>query len=252
MRAALALLLAVLPLGPSAAEEVVASLSQTRVAITTGFTGSEIFIYGAIKREAPIPPGKLDVIIAVIGPDETVMVRKKERRFGIWLNGPAERIQAAPSLYAISTTGPLHEVMSYTDDLRYSVGMENVITYIGSTQAKRYNAEYVEALVRLRREQGLYFEDPHGVTVKESTLFETRVALPAQLIEGDYKARVFLARDRKVIDLFETSITVRKVGIERLLYLAANEHALLYGIASIVVALLAGWIASAVFRFFFP
>lgn len=233
-------------------EEVIASLSQTRVAITTGFTGSEIFIYGAIKRERPVPPGRLDVIVTVTGPDEAVIIRKKERQAGVWINGQGERIQAAPSLYAISTTGPLHEVMSYTDDLRYSVSTENAITYIGKTGADRYREEYVDALVRLRRAEGLYFETPGGVTLKEDTLFETRIALPAQLTEGDYKTRVFLARDREVIDVFESSIAVRKVGLERWLFSMAHDQSLLYGILSIAVALAAGWLASTFFRIFFP
>ena len=66
------------PLAPVAApgaapgdteETVIAGLSQSHVSITTDFSGSEIFVYGAIKREAPVPKGwPLDVIIAATGP----------------------------------------------------------------------------------------------------------------------------------------------------------------------------------------
>ena len=37
-------------------ETIVSGLSQNRVSITADFDGSEILIYGAVKRETPAPP----------------------------------------------------------------------------------------------------------------------------------------------------------------------------------------------------
>ena len=250
----LVLILALFAAQPAvAAEKVVAGLSQSHVSITTDFSGSEIFIYGAVKRTAP-PPSEdpPDVIVVVIGPSEPVIVRKKDRKFGIWVNGPGIKLQAAPSFYAVASTGPFDEVISFTDDLRYKVGLTHAVRLIGDTQAERYPAEYREAAIRLRQAQGVYFEDPGGVTVTENTLFQTSVALPAQLIEGDYTARVFLLRDKEVVDYFESTIAVRKVGLERMIYTMAQEQGALYGLISIFVALAAGWLASAFFRLMFP
>ena len=105
--------------------------------------------------------------------------------------------------------------------------------------------------MRLRRAQGTYFEIVGGVKVTDATLFETSVALPANLVEGDYRARIFLLRDKSVVDVFESSIEVRKVGLERWIYTMAQEQAALYGVLSIAVALAAGWLASAFFRMVF-
>ena len=87
--------------------------------------------------------------------------------------------------------------------------------------------------------------------VIEETLFETRIRLPANLVEGDYRARIFLLRDKTVVDVFESSIEVRKVGLERWIYTMAQEQGALYGLLSILVALSAGWLASAAFRVIF-
>jgi uncharacterized protein (TIGR02186 family) len=233
-------------------EKVIAGLSQTHVSITTDFTGSEIFIYGAIKRDAPVPKTwPLDVIVAVTGPLEPVIVRKKERKFGIWVNDAGVKVDAAPSLYAVATTGPFRDIISFTDDLRYEVGIENLVSFIGETDDKEYKEGYPEALVRLREAQGVYFELTGGVKVTDETLFETRIRLPANLVEGDYKARIFLLRDKEVQDVFESSIEVRKVGLERWIYTMAKEQSALYGLLSILVALTAGWLASAFFRMVF-
>ncbi len=241
------------PVAAQAAEErVIAGLSQTHVSITTDFSGSEIFIYGAIKRDAPVPKDwPLDVIVAVTGPLEPVIVRKKERRLGIWINDAGVKVDAAPSLYAVATTGPFRDVISFTDDFRYKVGIENLVHFIGETDDTEFKEGYPEALVRLRKAAGMYFELIGGVKVTEETLFETRIRLPANLVEGDYRARIFLLRDKTVLDVFESSIEVRKVGLERWIYTMAQEQSALYGILSILVALTAGWLASAFFRFVF-
>jgi uncharacterized protein (TIGR02186 family) len=237
---------------PAAEETVIAGLSQSHVSITTDFSGSEIFIYGAIKREAPAPKGwPLDVIIAVTGPLEPAIVRKKERKFGIWVNDAGVKVDTAPSLYAIATTGPFRDIISFTDDFRYKVGIENLVHFIGETDDAEFKEGYPEALVRLRRAEGIYFEVSGGVKVTDETLFETRIQLPANLVEGDYKVRVFLLRDKNVMDVFESSIEVRKVGLERWIYTMAQEQSALYGLLSILVALTAGWLASTFFRLVF-
>lgn len=234
---------------PAPAEEVVAGLSQTRVAITTGFTGSEIFVYGAVKRMAPPPEGRLDVIVVISGPVRPVLVRKKERRLGIWVNGPGVLIDAAPSLYAVKTTRPFREAISWTEELRHRVGLVEVIRLIDAPDWLLDERDaYRAAVARLKQARGLYFVDEEGVTLREDTLFETSVRLPADLVEGDYTARILLLRDRAVIDVFETTIPVQKVGLERFLYRLANDAPAVYGAASVVLALAAGWAASALFR----
>ncbi|MFQ5565290.1 MAG: TIGR02186 family protein [Paracoccaceae bacterium] len=250
---AAALCAAATPAAAQTAEEtVIAGLSQTHVSITTDFSGSEIFIYGAIKRDAPVPKDwSLDVIVAVTGPLAPVIVRKKERKFGVWVNDAGVKVDAAPSLYAVATTGPFRDVISYTDDFRYKVGIQNLVHFIGETYDTEYKEGYPEALVRLRRAAGIYFELTGGVKVTEETLFETRIRLPANLVEGDYEARIFLLRDKAVVDVFESSIEVRKVGLERWIYTMAQEQSALYGMLSILVALAAGWLASTVFRLVF-
>lgn len=246
--------LALIPAGatPQVDEQVIAGLSQSRVSITTWFTGSEIFIYGAIKRDAPVPKiWPLDVIVTVTGPVQPVIVRKKERRFGIWINDSGVKVDEAPSFYAVATTGPFHEVISYTDDLRFKVGLEHLVHFIGETYDSEYKEGYPEALVRLRLDSGVYSELIGGVKVTDETLLETRIKLPANLVEGDYRARIFLLRDRRVLDVFESSIEVRKVGLERFIYTMAEQHSAIYGVLSIFVALAAGWLASTFFRLVF-
>ena len=236
---------------PAQAEEVVAGLSQNRISITANFDGSEILIFGAVKREAPVPEdaGPLQVAISVAGPSVPVTVRRKEKRFGIWINTDAVEVDAAPSFYAVATSAPWQEVLKDIEDLRHKVSIPRAIRSVGAPMDISDAEAFTDALIRIRRDAELYQILPNTVIVTEETLFRTSIALPANLTEGDYLARMFLTRDGEVIDEFETKIFVKKVGLERFLFNLAHERPLVYGILSLAIAIAAGWLASAVFRY---
>jgi uncharacterized protein (TIGR02186 family) len=237
---------------PVRAEEVVAGLSQNRVSITANFDGSEILIFGAVKREAPIPTegGNLQVVITVAGPSLPLTVRRKAKWGGvIWVNRDAVEVDAAPSFYAVATSGPFGEVLSDVEDLRHRVSIPRAIRSVGAPMDITDAAAFTDAVIRIRERDELYQMNESTVDISEETLFGTSVALPANLTEGDYTARIFLTRDGQVLDRFETVIYVQKVGLERFLYNLAHERPLIYGILSLAIAIAAGWMASAIFRY---
>jgi len=236
---------------PAAGEEVVAGLSQNRVSITTNFDGSEILIFGAVKRAAPVPDGAgdLDVVIAVAGPSEPVTVRRKERVAGIWVNTDAVEVDEAPSFYAVATSGPFDAVLSNVEDLRHRVSLVRAIRSVGAPESVSNAEDFTAALMRIRTRDALYQLHEDTVELTEDTLFRTSIALPANLREGDYTVRIFLTRGGVVVDHHETVIFVQKVGLERFLYTLAHERPLAYGILSLAIAIAAGWLASAVFRY---
>ncbi len=244
-----AMLLLALALPAAAQEQIVAGMSQNRVSITADFDGSEILIYGAVKRDSPAPQGApLEVIVTVEGPATPVAVRRKDRVAGIWVNTQSVHIDSAPSFYAVATTGPLSHILSDTDNLRYGITIERVIRAIGISDEAEKAGEFILALLRVRTNEGRYRVLEGNVELTEDTLFRTDVVLPANLTEGEYKVRLFLLRDRRVIDSQERVIGVRKEGLERFIFNLAQEQPLIYGLVSLVLAALAGWGASAAFR----
>jgi uncharacterized protein (TIGR02186 family) len=233
---------------PPTGETIVAGLSQNLVAITTNFTGSEILIYGAVKRDAPIPRGSpLEVIATVQGPSGTLTVRRKERRFGIWMNTDAVTIGRAPSFYAIASSAPLDDALSHTENLRYQVSIPRAIRAVGTAAEAEDAPVFLDALIRLRQEAGDYTLDEGSVELAESTLFRADIALPANLTEGAYRVRLFITRDGQVVDTHEEVITVNKDGLERWIHNLAHQQPLIYGLLSLVLAVVAGWGASAAF-----
>ena len=245
LRMALLLCLAALPLR---AEEVVLGLSKDQVAITATFEGSDILIFGAVKREAPISEVPLDVVITVAGPSQPVTVRRKERVLGIWVNTDTVELDAAPTFYAVATSGPLDEVLSDTEDLRHRVSIPRAIRSVGAASMAEDVESFTEALIRIRKSNDAYQILENKVAFDEQTLFRTAISLPANLTEGAYRTRIFLTREGRVVAQFETVIDVRKVGLERWLFTLSRQQPLLYGLMSLAIAIVAGWGASAAFR----
>ncbi len=232
-----------------AGEEVVLGLSRDKVAITTAFDGSEILIFGAVKREAPIPESDLHVLITVAGPSHPVTVRRKEKWLGlIWVNKAAVEVDAAPSFYAVATSGPMRDVLNDTEDLRHRISIKRAIRSVGAPAGIEDSASFTQAVIRIRQKADLYQFLEGKVALDQQTLFRTAIKLPSDLTEGDYVTRIFLTRNGKIISSYQTSIDVRKVGLERWLFALSREQPALYGLMSLAIAIAAGWGASAAFR----
>lgn len=231
-----------------AEEAVVLGLSQDKVAITATFNGSELLVFGAVKRDAPIPERPLNVIVAISGPSSAIAVRRKDRRFGIWVNAETVRLNSAPSFYAVASSAPMDEALSQVDDLRYKITIPRMIRSVGATAEAGDVENFVDALIRLKTRTGAYQLLENGVTLDEQTLFRTTIRLPSDLTEGAYPTRIFLTRDGTVITMLETVIDVHKVGLERWLFTLSRENALAYGFLALAIAVFAGWGASALFR----
>ncbi|MFT4743032.1 MAG: hypothetical protein ACI91Z_001006 [Yoonia sp.] len=241
-------LLLLLALPAQAEEEIILGLSQNEIDITATFVGSEILLFGAIRRDAPVPEGNLGIIVTVAGPEIPVTVRRKERRFGIWVNVDDVEIAAAPSFYAVASSADLSKVLRPSEDLINRITIPQVVRHVGTNVLD--SQSFARALMRIRAENDQYQLLEGAVAISRDTLFQTRIQMPANLTEGFYVAKIFLTRDGNVVDEYETSIPVKKVGMERWLYNLAHENAFLYGLMSLAIAIAAGWSASAVFGLF--
>lgn len=236
---------------PALAEEIVLGLSSDTVSINTNFDGSEILIFGAVKRDSPFPSEpRLQVIVTVSGPSETKTIRRKEKKFGIWVNTDAVEIDSAPSFYAVSTSTLLGLSLSHTEDIRHRISIPRAIRSVDAPDGITNSQTFTDALIRIKSKSNQYQLNEGTVSVDDQTLFRTSIALPAALTEGDYETRIFLTRGGEVVSQYQTSIYVRKVGMERWLFTLSREQSFMYGLLSLAIAIAAGWGASAIFGLF--
>src|SRR4029078_11211762 len=87
-------------------EGIEIGLSTDTVSITAGFTGANLTIFGALDSADPLVSrqGRYDVIVVLEGPTRPVVVRRKDRILGMWINTDAETFINVPISYSIATT----------------------------------------------------------------------------------------------------------------------------------------------------
>ena len=256
MRPALAVALALagalaLPL-PAGAEGLVASLTNHHVMITSNFTGENVVLFGSVERDATAAARhtSYDIVATIVGPRQSLRTRRKGRVLGIWVNTSARTFVDPPSYLAVLSSHPLDAITSADNQRRLQLGLANtpLPELIHNDVGEVMNDPFRAALVRLMGERGLYSEEPNAVTFLTPTLFRATIPLPAQVPIGNYTVDVKLFADGHLIAHSDSAFEIVKVGFEQFVVNAARDHGLLYGVATALMALFTGWIASIVFR----
>lgn len=279
---ALLLLLLALPAmltGRSAtAEDLAADLSSHLIAISASFTGARVVLFGAIDG-----PG--DIAVVVRGPAESVVVRRKERISGVWMNRASMTFANVPSFYRVASTRPLEQFADPFALERHGIGLDYLrlepvaaggiatppppaeeaaaaATPPGTETAAETTAAaaragiapadeiagFRQALIRNQQRDGVYGLDPGRVLFLGDRLFRTDIAFPANLPTGQYLVSVFLFRDGDLVSAQTTPLLVSKIGASAQVYAFAHRQAAAYGLLAILVAVFAGWLASVIFR----
>jgi uncharacterized protein (TIGR02186 family) len=244
MRRALPLLLLLLPwIAPArAGEPLVADLTSHFVAITTGFTGANVVLFGATEA-----PG--DIIVVVRGPNHDAVVRRKSRVAGIWMNTRQETFTGVPSYYAVYSTRPLDDIMPPAMRTLHDIGLANLrLGVAGKGRAPQEIAVFREALIHERQQQGLYVDATGGFNILGGELFHLALGFPANVPTGNYTVQIFLIRDKQVVGAQTSPLYISQAGIDAEVNDFARRRALSYGVMAVVVAALFGWLASLPFR----
>lgn len=232
---------------PARAEEpLVADLSKHLVAITTGFAGTDVLLFGAVEETSGAGGG--DVIVVVRGPNRAETIRRKARQAGIWINTGLAEVVNAPSFYRVAATRPLAELASAAVLARHQIGLDHLELDIRPLDDRAGTADYRQALIRLKQSNGLYGDKVQDIGFLGHRLFRTDVHFPANVPVGTYLVEVYLIIGGEVVSAQTTPLVISKIGIGADLYDFAHQQAAAYGIIAILLAATGGWVAAVVFR----
>ena len=253
-RALIAIALA-MPLAATAAraERLIVSVSNHRVTVTPNYSGEELVLFGSVEKDASTPTGRgsYDLVVTVSGPKDDMVTRRKERKFGIWINTDYRQFLNVPLYLALFANRPFDEIAPPEVERRQQLGLNNVLLTqrVGPDYADVVpNDPFRSAFVRLQRQRGLYREDTAAVTFLTPTLFRTGIPLPAEVPIGTYEVEIKLFSKGALVTRTETAFEIVKVGFEQFVATTARQNALAYGLVTAAMALLTGWLASIVFR----
>jgi len=222
-------------------QPLVADLSSHLIAITTGFAGTELLLFGAIEGEG-------DVVVVLRGPPADTVVRRKGRILGVWINRESVAFTGIPSFYRVASTRPLAEVAPPALRQSEQIGVDVLRPEPTRTMRPDRLEAFRDGLARNKQRVALWDPEPSPVTFLGPRLFRTTIRFPANVPTGLYDVKVLLIRDGRVISGQTTPMQVSKVGVGADLYDFAHREAALYGLCAVLIAVAAGWGASVAFR----
>ena len=242
-RLALFCVLGVLLVLPAQGAEIISLLSQDQIQITSNYTGTDIVVFGAMEGVGEADSG-YDVVVVVRGPDTDMVVRKKDRIAGLWIN----RDQASlglPSFYFLAGTKSLEKIAPAITLERYGIGLQNLRP---TRVISHHDSEpFRQALIRQQAAKGLYSQSFTAVEFNR-TAFRVRVSIPADVARGQYTAEAYLFHDGTVESVQSSPLFIDQTGMERRLYNLAHNWPLFYGLTAVLLASLMGWLSAVVFK----
>ena len=240
----LAVMFALAPAAPAFAKGLEVDLSKPDVRLDVSFEGADLLLFGATDHEG-------DIIVVVRGPGKDTSIRLKERVAGIWVSTDEVVFEGAPSFYALASSKPIEELLSPEILMSQKIGTKNLGLAAISVPDKATAdtlQNFKDGLVRNMVAKNLYTGEAGKIDLLGKQLFRTDLWFPANVHVGEYVIDTYLVTGGRIATHNSTQLTVHKVGLEAEIYSFAHEHALIYGLLAILIAVVSGWTANAVFK----
>ncbi len=252
---ALTFLLLLLPIFASKSSgELTIKANHDHIKINFFYHGDEVNVSGTSDEG-------LDLIVKITSPEIHQVFKKKGKVAGLlWMNVGTLNFEHVPNLYFLHTTGMLNDLLEDKDMDRQIIGYPALFRHVEVTSGEKTKTPLTEGekerwfkeYVKFKESSGLYNVSEGDVSIKKSEKglqdYHIRIQWPYQAPPGEYTITVYGIKDKKVIETAETKVFVEQVGGVKALADMARNNGALYGIISIVVAVLAGFGVGMIFR----
>ena len=204
-------------------------LDAQTIDVTTNFRGTEIRVTTHLEGADP------SIRMVIAGPPATLTFRQKARRAGLWVNAEKEVLHNAASYVAL--VGISEQELNAACArfaLKTIIPTEAIdLTWLCNRQQRALMAE-----------KSLFAVVPPsaGISGLGDGFHRAAAFLPATAKPGTYIIR-FWSDDESV----QTTLDVRRAGLERWVLHTAENYRILYGLICLLIAGLAGYLTNLIF-----
>lgn len=232
-------------------ESIEIGLSTEKIAITSNFSGTDLTIFGALDNADPQiqRQGHYDIIVVLEGPARNLVVRRKSRVLGIWINTASVEFAGVPASYSLASTRNLQDITDARTYQQLGLGVDALaLRPVPEDSSSTQYAAFSQALRELKVRHHLYLQRIGDVQFISQTLFRATLTVPANVPIGTHRARAFLFRNGVFIRATSTNLEIVKSGFENAVYENAHEHGFFYGLFAVALAMFSGWFGRIIFR----
>ena len=186
-----------------------------------------------------------DLVVKISSEPEEAHMKYKGKAAGLfWIS-----FEHVPTVYLLASSGKLNALMPVAEQIQEGIGFESIkaAAEMESSAAGMDPERWIKEFIKFKKAEKLY-QIQEGKVKKEQGSYQLDIKWPFQAAPGTYNIEVLAVRDGKVVDRNETSLTVAKTGLVATLSNLAFNHAAVYGIIAIVVAMAAGFAVGALFK----
>jgi len=218
---------------------ITVAVSKAEIRITAGFHGDLLHVTGTAPRNS-------DVVLRLSSPPREETLDIKGKRGPLWLTVGRVQFESAPRIYKLRSTRPVEEILSPEEQVRETLGAQGLKASL-RVQPGVDAGLFASELIRLKIDKGFYDTEGGGVTRGADGTYQAEFRWPSRGPSGAYRMDAFAISGGAVTGSASREILVQKVGAEAWISHLAATHGPTYGLLAVLVALLTGLAAGALF-----
>ena len=203
------------------------------VAIGTGFNGTTLTVTGEV-------PEGTSAVIRLLAEPHDKHFKKKGKALGLlWMNLGSIEIKGVPDVFLVGTDG------------KTGIDWEHSELAFKAVKGDTEDAIFDEFIKLMELDD--FYQVENGViqyTGEENgkRSFRAELSIPAAMHQGVYRVEALAVKDGKIVDMGAEELHTQLTGLPAFLSKLAFEHSLLYGVAAVIIAILAGLLMSLLFK----
>jgi uncharacterized protein (TIGR02186 family) len=232
------------------------ALEPAPVRITPPTVELGTFYGGAKMHVTGIAGAGSKVIVVVRGPNTAEVFNKLGRVGPIWVNTGKVTIAGVPTLLFIFSSEPVNTCLNSAAIDQYQLDLEALQEHMQIATKAPDRDRIARDFLAFKAHQGNYRINSAslqmGAQAQGDLPYRLDFEMPRTATPGKYQLSVLECRDGRVAHKSDVDLAVVEVGFPALVARLAKDHASLYGIISVIIAMVAGFgidfIASRIFK----
>jgi uncharacterized protein (TIGR02186 family) len=243
------LVLALVVQATAALEPSNVKLTPSTVELGTFYGGTKVHVAGTAAVGSKI-------IVVVRGPSAAEVFNKVGRVGPIWVNTGKVSISGVPSLLLIASSEPLNSCLSSTAIDQYQLDLGSLKKHMHIETKAPGRERVADDFLAFKAHQGNYrfnsVSVQMGAPTQQGVTYSLDFDMPKTAGPGKYQVSVLECGNGAVVNKADVDLAVVEVGFPALIARLARDRASLYGIISVIIAMVAGFgidfIASRLFK----
>ena len=207
------------------------------------FKGSQ----AVVTAELPECSG---VVVKFIGIDKEIILNEKGKKAFVWLNIAQVTVRNAPSIYILTSTDKLDLLCSAAVQNKEMLGYNSLKDTIIFKSTLPLRGNEFEEFIKFKEHTGCYSTNNNAEIMLNAdgrkTLRAT-IEVPSFISPNEYRIVLYCFYEGNLIDKAELNFSVEEVGLPLFIKNLSTNSPAIYGITSIIVAMIAGGIIGLIF-----